>query len=46
MDYEPLKIKDSETSTTGGPPGWLAFSAIVGAVVLMTVLAFLVGLLM
>lgn len=44
MDYDPLQIKDSERSTKGGPPGWMAFSAILGTAVLMAILAVAVGL--
>ena len=43
MDYEPLDIKDSERSTRGGPPGWLAFSVIFGMLAVITVLAFIAG---
>lgn len=43
MDYEPLQIKDSETSTRGGPPGWLAFTAIFGMMMVITLLAFIAG---
>ncbi|MGB0766387.1 MAG: hypothetical protein ACPGYV_01610 [Phycisphaeraceae bacterium] len=46
MDYEPLQIRDSETRTHGGPPGWLAFSVIIGSVGLMASAAFIVGLAM
>ncbi|MFK7788489.1 MAG: hypothetical protein AB8C95_03205 [Phycisphaeraceae bacterium] len=44
MDYEPLDIKDSKESTEGGPPGWLAFSVIVGCVAVMAVVAVAFGL--
>lgn len=46
MDYDPLQIKDSTESTEGGPPGWLAFVIILGAVVVMAVLAIVVSLLL
>lgn len=41
MDYQPLDIKDSERSTRGGPPGWLAFSAILASVSIIVVVAFI-----
>lgn len=44
MDYEPLHIRDSEQSTDGGPPGWLACISIFSVVGLIAVLAFLAGL--
>ena len=44
MDYEPLAIQDSETSTHGGPPGWLAFSVIFSMMGLIALVAFLAGL--
>lgn len=43
MDYEPLQIKDSEDSTHGGPPGWMAFSFIFGMMAVIAVLAFIAG---
>lgn len=46
MDYEPLQIKDSQRNTQGGPPGWLAFTTILGAFALVAVVAFIAGMLM
>lgn len=46
MDFEPLQIQDSDPSTKGGPPGWLAFSLIAGAVVLIAGLAFIASILL
>lgn len=43
MDYEPLEIKDSERSTKGGPPGWIAFSTILGAAAVMAIVAIIIG---
>lgn len=45
MDFEPLNICDSEESTHGGPPGWLAISMIMSSVVLIAITAFIAGLL-
>lgn len=43
MDNKFLHIKDSDNSTDGGPPGWLAFSAIWMSLGLTTLLAFILG---
>ncbi|MEM6506475.1 MAG: hypothetical protein AAF711_13620 [Planctomycetota bacterium] len=42
MQNETLKINDADTSTQGGPPGWLAFGVITSSyfVVLMGVVAY------
>lgn len=45
MDYEPLQIRDSERTTNGGPPGWLAFSIIFGMLAVIAILAFIAGML-
>ncbi|MFI4859536.1 MAG: hypothetical protein ACIAXF_02520 [Phycisphaerales bacterium JB063] len=46
MHDEPLKINDNDRSTEGGPPGWMAFSIIVAAAVLIAVVAIVVGILL
>ncbi|XAL98264.1 hypothetical protein OT109_11705 [Phycisphaeraceae bacterium D3-23] len=46
MDNKPLDIKDSDRSTQGGPPGWMAFSIIVAAAVLIVVVVIVAGLLL
>lgn len=43
MDNEPLDIQDSDRSTRGGPPGWLAFVIILTAAVLIAGVAILIG---
>ena len=42
MQSDILKIDDQDTSTQGGPPGWLAFSVIMSSyfVVLLGVIAY------
>ncbi|MFN3168352.1 MAG: hypothetical protein ACE37H_14935 [Phycisphaeraceae bacterium] len=45
MDFEPLEIRDSETRTYGGPPGWMAFSIIFGMITVIAILSFIAGLL-
>ncbi|MBX2850998.1 MAG: hypothetical protein KTR15_04535 [Phycisphaeraceae bacterium] len=44
MQNRALNINDDDTSTAGGPPGWLAFSVIMSSyfVVLMGVVAYCV----
>lgn len=44
MDYEPLQIRDSETQTHGGPPGWMAICIILSMMTVIAMLAFLIGL--
>lgn len=34
---DPLDINDSDRSTQGGPPGWMAFAIIVAAAVMIGV---------
>lgn len=41
MKNERLDIHDEDRSTKGGPPGWLAFVIILGAVLLISVTALL-----
>lgn len=43
MDFEPFKIRDSEPSNHGGPPGWLAFAIIFGIGIMITLTAFIAG---
>lgn len=43
MDYEPLQIRDSDPRTHGGPPGWIAWTVLLGAIVVITLIAFLAG---
>ena len=45
MDFEPLQIRDSDPRTHGGPPGWIAFSVIFSMMILITLLAFVAGML-
>ena len=42
MQNQSLKINDADTSTHGGPPGWLAFSVVTSSyfVVLAGVIAY------
>lgn len=44
MNNKALNINDDDTSTQGGPPGWLAFSVITSSyfIVLMGVVAYCV----
>lgn len=44
MQNEALKINDNDTSTQGGPPGWLAFGIVMSSyfVVLMGIVAYCV----
>lgn len=44
MDFEPLQIRDSEPRSHGGPPGWMAFTVIFGIGTMITILAFIAGL--
>jgi hypothetical protein len=44
MQNETLNINDNDTSTAGGPPGWLAFGVVVSSyfVVLLGVITYCV----
>jgi len=44
MNIQTLNIHDDDTSTAGGPPGWLAFAVVSSSyfVVLLGVLAYCV----
>lgn len=41
----PFEIRDSDRSTRGGPPGWMVFSIILAAAVLIGVAVIVIGLL-
>lgn len=46
MDNETLGIEDSDQSTEGGPPGWIAWGVIVAAVTLIVITALVFGVLL
>lgn len=43
MEHDPLEIRDNDRSTHGGPPGWMAFTIIILAAVLIAIVAILIG---